>query len=266
MAPRSIAFRTAPAAKQRKVRLPPPRIDRSRGKVPMPLYVQLVTLFRRRIESGEWPVGRQIPSLDELAEGLSVARATVRHAIGFLESEGLIGRYRGRGTFVLKRPEVEVWLDIETDWNSLLQPVPNVKPDWLDCRVADTPPTPSHAGGRLAESYQFMRRLVRRDSIPYLVGISYVERSIFKALGKKGFDNSVPLRTLQRHQGDDIGRAEQTVRVGAADLEVAHLLDVPLNSPIVVVSRSVFNRADVLIYESEGLFRGDFVRIRVRLR
>ena len=67
--------------------------------VPVPIYAQLVTLFRRRIESGEWPVHHQMPTLESLVEELGVARATIRHAIGFLEREGLVGRYRGRGTF-----------------------------------------------------------------------------------------------------------------------------------------------------------------------
>ena len=73
----------------------------------MPIYVQLVTLFHRRIKSGEWPVGQQVPTLDDLTAEFGVARATIRYAIGFLEREGLIGRYRGRGTFVLKQPDIE---------------------------------------------------------------------------------------------------------------------------------------------------------------
>src|SRR5262245_22964068 len=91
----------------------------SAGEVRMPIYVQLVTLFHRRIGSGEWPVGHQVPTLDELTAQLGFARATIRHAIGFLESEGLIGRYRGRGTFVLKKPDVDVWHEIPTTWSQL---------------------------------------------------------------------------------------------------------------------------------------------------
>ena len=80
----------------------------------MPIYVQLVTLFHRRIKSGEWPVGQQVPTLDDLTAEFGVARATIRYAIGFLEREGLIGRYRGRGTFVLKQPDIEIWHEIPT--------------------------------------------------------------------------------------------------------------------------------------------------------
>jgi len=235
------------------------------GQLPTPIYVQLVTLFRRRIETGEWKIGHQIPSLDELAAELGVARATVRHAIGFLESEGLIGRYRGRGTFVLSTPKSEIWHDIPTDWSASVDQTSDIKMEWLECRAARQLPTPSHPGGKLAPAYQFMRRLHRRNGIPYLVGTTYVERSLFDRVGKKGF-NDAPFRVLQRVVDDQIGSAEQTIIVGTADLEIANHLDVPINSPIVILTRSVFDKNGVLIYESTGHHRGDLVRVRMKLR
>jgi DNA-binding GntR family transcriptional regulator len=72
-----------------------------------PIYVQLAGLFRRRIESGEWPVGSRIPTLDALALEFGVARATIRQTTGLLRQEGLVARYRGRGTIVRRRPQRE---------------------------------------------------------------------------------------------------------------------------------------------------------------
>jgi GntR family transcriptional regulator len=236
--------------------------------VPAPIYAQLITLFRRRIESGEWAVHQQMPTLESLVEELGVARATIRHAIGFLEREGLIGRYRGRGTFVLAKPESEVWHEIPTDWDSLTQAGRDrtIKVDWLACKPATNPPTPSHDGGTLAPGYQYMRRVHYRHGVPYFIGASYVEETAFKAIGKQGFGHTAPLRSLQVHLEGRIGRALQTINVGTADMETAKLLDVPLNSPIVILRRSVFDRDDVLVYESEGFHRSDFVRIRMNLR
>ena len=63
-------------------------------------YLQLATLFRRRVETGEWAVGSQIPTVDELAEECGVARLTIRQALDQLESDGIIQRFRAKGTFV----------------------------------------------------------------------------------------------------------------------------------------------------------------------
>ena len=45
------------------------------GRPGIARYVQLATLFRRRIETGEWRVGEQIPTLEQLVGALGVARA-----------------------------------------------------------------------------------------------------------------------------------------------------------------------------------------------
>ena len=45
----------------------------------------------------------QIPTVDELAEECGVARLTIRQALDQLESDGIIQRFRAKGTFVRKR-------------------------------------------------------------------------------------------------------------------------------------------------------------------
>src|SRR6476469_3899467 len=83
-------------------------------------YIQLASLFRRRIEAGDWPVAEQTPTVDDLAAECGVARATIRKALDMLEGEGLIERYRAKGTFVRQRPRQQLWCEVATDWSGLL--------------------------------------------------------------------------------------------------------------------------------------------------
>ena len=46
----------------------------------MPRYLQLSTLFRRHIVSGQWQNGQQIPTVEELSAQFSVARLQARLA------------------------------------------------------------------------------------------------------------------------------------------------------------------------------------------
>jgi GntR family transcriptional regulator len=63
-----------------------------------------------------------------------------------------------------------------------------------------------------------------------------------------------------------ISSARQTLTIGTADLEVARLLQVPLNSQVAEVRR-VFTTADrTVIYLGEVTYRGDFIRIDMDLR
>ena len=76
-----------------------------------PIYSQVATLFRRRIADGVWATGEQIPTIETLMSELGVARATVRHALQLLETDGLIDRRRGRGTYVTAVPHEAPMLD-----------------------------------------------------------------------------------------------------------------------------------------------------------
>ena len=47
----------------------------------IPLYVQIASAMRRRISTGVWAAGEQVPTLEALANEFKVARLTVRQAI-----------------------------------------------------------------------------------------------------------------------------------------------------------------------------------------
>ena len=67
----------------------------------VPKYRQLLNKLTASISSGEYPVGSQMPTETEVMMKFGVSRITVRNAMQHLESEGLIKRESGRGTFVL---------------------------------------------------------------------------------------------------------------------------------------------------------------------
>ena len=64
------------------------------------LYVQVYAIFLKKIESGEWRDGLQIPPEDELCRIYDVSKVTVREAIHELVRQGYLKRQQGKGTFV----------------------------------------------------------------------------------------------------------------------------------------------------------------------
>ena len=65
----------------------------------IPLYSQIVNIVKRNLSAGTLTAGELLPSETELCRAYNVSRSTVRQAIGILESEGLVVRKQGRGTF-----------------------------------------------------------------------------------------------------------------------------------------------------------------------
>lgn len=70
---------------------------------PVPVYVQIADHIAARIEAGELPPGRPIPSETSMRQEYGVARETVRHAVALLRERGLVYTVPMRGTFVGSR-------------------------------------------------------------------------------------------------------------------------------------------------------------------
>ena len=68
---------------------------------PTSVYVQLAAILRARIEAGEIPAGRALPSETTLMQEHGLARETVRKAVRVLRDAGLVQIVQGRGVYVL---------------------------------------------------------------------------------------------------------------------------------------------------------------------
>ncbi len=63
-------------------------------------YVALSNQIKSDIENGVYPKGSKLPSENEFTLSTGLSRQTVRQAISVLDSEGLVERSRGSGTYV----------------------------------------------------------------------------------------------------------------------------------------------------------------------
>jgi GntR family transcriptional regulator len=238
----------------------------SPGKGLPALYYLLADVFRRRIEDGVWPVGSQIPTLDELVAEFRAARATVRQALTIVEGEGLLSRHRGRGTFVLKRPNRDPIFRIGTKRMTLVGPRTSIKRELLDVEPNAGSFTPSHGGGTLAPSYGYFRRRHCIDGTPYVIRSGYLDSRLWQRLTLQQIRTLPLMRTLVNKLGAKFDRCEQTLTITTADYELAKLLKVHLNCPLAVLDRSVFDEDNVLVHETRGYYRGDLVKMSTILK
>src|SRR5262245_22052084 len=65
-----------------------------------PLYMQVRDALAERIATGHWRPGAAIANEGDLAREFGVSSGTMRKALDLLESEHLLTRRQGRGTFV----------------------------------------------------------------------------------------------------------------------------------------------------------------------
>jgi GntR family transcriptional regulator len=242
-----------------RARLPAPRPDVSR----VPRYLQVASTLRRRIQDGRWSVGDRIATLEELEREFNVARVTVRQAIELLQGEGLLKSHQGRGTFVTKAVAHDRWLQLATDWESLIAPIRDHVPELLPADAGIDPRIETD-DGTPAEAYVALRSIQRRDGKPYAYARVHVAGHIH-ARAPKAFGARVALAVLSEMKGLRIARAHQTVVVGAADLDAAQHLGIPLNAPTAEARCVVADADGVVIYIGEITYPGDYVKLNIEL-
>lgn len=65
-----------------------------------PLYLQVASEIQQRIDTGVYKKGEKMPTEHDLMKEYSISRVTVRKALNELESQNIIVRHQGKGTFV----------------------------------------------------------------------------------------------------------------------------------------------------------------------
>jgi GntR family transcriptional regulator len=224
-------------------------------------YSQLGTLFRRKVATGEWPVGEQIPTVDKLAEEYGVAKLTIRQALGLLEQDGLIDRFRAKGTFVKAQPASELWCEVHTDFTGMLTARKGATIEVLSERRQSALPQSDLHEGLAAPSYRALRRRHTRDGSAFLLADLYIDERLTRSIPKAAYESKTALRLISDVPGIEIATVRQTLTIGSADMEVSALLNVPLNAPVAFVERIAITAERTVALLTIGTYRGDVVRL-----
>ena len=227
-----------------------------------PLYVQIASLFRSRMRSGEWSIGSQLPTLDQLAKELSVARVTVKQAMDLLEAERLIWRRQGKGTFVTSHATSRHWLTVATDWRELVTLIEGTDSKLLESTDSTHNPPLMGDEGVLAEKYRFFRKLHSYEGEPHLVLEIYLDSAVYE-LAADDFDARPIIPVLNEIMEVKIGPVHQTLTIGTADPKIASHLKIDIGSPTVEVNRSIQNDHGTVIYLGHLTYRADSFRLEM---
>jgi GntR family transcriptional regulator len=234
--------------------------DRSR----IPLYIQVASVMRQRIDSKHWLPGQKISTLVELEREFQVARVTVRQAVDILCEEGLTHCRQGRGTFVSEKPPDRHWLKLATEWEVLIDQIKDNVPRRI--RVDNPPRLPDlRAGeGAPADEYKFLRSVQYNESAPYGIVNVHIARSVYDR-DPEAFLDHPALSVLASMRDLDVRHAHQTIVIGAADPQTADYLKIALGAPTAQCRCVVIDADGVAIYAADIIYRSDVVKLHIDL-
>jgi GntR family transcriptional regulator len=229
-----------------------------------PLYSRIAMLLRQRILGGQWAPQAQIPTIEGLMAEFGASRVTIRLALDMLERDGLIERFRGRGTFVTDRGEGLYRIRLGTSWRTLVEALEGTRPRLLETIDDVLPPGGEGLGCKLADSYSRLKRVHVRDNVAFAVMHVHLDRRWYQKAADR-FNHELIIPVLQSLEGLKIGHAHQSLSIGCAEPDVAAHLGVPIGVPVGMLRRVICDEDGVAVYVGDFTYRGDMIRMDVDL-
>lgn len=234
----------------------------------VPLYFQLVSIIKRGIKVGLIKTGDILPSEAELCANYNISRSTVRHAIGELESEGLVVRRRGKGTFIsepkLNRKMDEVYSFSKEMRNLGLEPSSKI----LDFQIISAQMDVS-INLELKEGSDRVYKLVRirlANDEPLLLETSYIPVNIVPNLTKEMLENDSLYKVISEQAGIVPFEAEESYESIILDKDSANLLTCKQNSSGFFIERKTRMQSGEVYELTQSIMRGDRTKFVIKLK
>lgn len=219
---------------------------------------QVYLVLRDRILSGAIACGAKLPTENDLAAVHGVSRVTVRRALGELSRERLIERRRSAGTRVVYRP---VLAPMTADISGMLASLADMgRRTTVKLLSFDYVPAEGAAAQALGvSSDQMLQRSVRVRSVdgqPFSYLTTFVPESVSLTFTRQELA-SRPLLDLLERAGVKVDHARQRISAGLAAPDVAAALDVRTGTPLIELTRIVYDQSGRGVEHLHALYRPD---------
>jgi GntR family transcriptional regulator len=208
-----------------------------------PLYLQVRDVLVHRILEGSWKPGATLPNETNLAQELGISIGTVRKALDLMETERIVTRRQGRGTFVNDFSQHALLFSsfVSRDGKQLV----GEKRAKRHSRGPASQEVAARLGIRPGEEVLTVDRVRFNSNRPFLSESCVLPVRHFPSLPDD--IGSYRLSALAQTNCLIVGRAEEAVAADVATAADSADLDMPEGTPILAIDRVIFSdRGDVL--------------------
>jgi GntR family histidine utilization transcriptional repressor len=225
-----------------------------------PLYGQIKATIAKRIRAAEWPADFQVPREEELATEFGASKLTVRRALRELQSEGMLIRIQGRGTFVIG-PKMQCAIFELSDVSEEIEDGGGVHTSEVISLSALLPGNPLSKMLPLPnDGVVFHSRILHKeDGTPIQLEDRFVNAEEAPDYLDQDFTRLTPHAYLLRET--EVTFVDNTIRAIRPDEESRIALQIDLGQPCLLLDRRTW-RGDVPVTRSRFLYPGDRYRLR----
>lgn len=234
---------------------------------PLPFYYQLKQILLTDLKDRQLPPGERLPGDHELCQTYDVSRTVVRQALAELETEGVIERVKGRGTFVAPQRTSErlvqsltgLFEDVEARGSQLRSVVRRNEVVPADEHVARTLQV------ALGDPVVVVERLRFVDDEPWVLVTAYLPHDLAPGLVDDDLTQQSLYTLLEQKYGVVLSHGERGVEAAVAGDALAHDLGIPAGGPVLVLRSVAWGSGPRPVEMFTAYHRGDRSRFEVSL-
>jgi GntR family transcriptional regulator len=223
--------------------------------------------LREEIVSGRWPSEHRVPSESALMKQYGVSRITVRQALAALESERLIFKVAGKGSFVAAQEKPFQELGRLQGFAEAMGAMGHETHN----RVLsfETTRADARVGGALGIGEGALITAIERvrylDRKPVSLDLTWVPARIGERLAREDLITSDIFILLEQQCRTPLGHAELSISAALADARTAKLLGLRRGAPVLAIERLTYTREGEPIDYERIYCRSDDFQYRMRL-
>jgi len=214
------------------------------------------------------PPGERMTSEPELAKQLGVSRATLREAMRTFETQGLIRRRQGSGTYVVgKVPVMDAGLEVLESLDTMARRMN------MAITVSDLHIEEAHADSDIAKELGVaegthlirVQRVIRTDSRPVAYLVDILPEAVLKISElPDSFSGSVLDFLIQR--GDTLGNSRATIGATNAPADVAKALEIQRDDVLLHFASQLHDANNKIVDYSVSYFIPGYFHFHVNRR
>ena len=217
---------------------------------------------------GSTPPGQRLLNEPELAKKMGVSRATLREAMRTFETQGIIRRRQGSGTYVVgKVPVIDAGLEVLESLDTMARrmnldiAISDLQIEQVDAEAE----TASGLGVSEGSSLTRIRRVIRADGRPAAYLIDILPESILTASDLPAdFSGSVLDFLLAR--GDKLAVSRAVISATNAPADVAKPLEIQRDDVLLVFTSQLSDSKGALVDYSKSYFIPGYFHFHVNRR
>jgi GntR family transcriptional regulator len=232
----------------------------------IPRHIQITQWLNDQIEDGHFKPDEKLPSENELAKKFDVSRVTIRRALQSLESEQVIYRCQGLGSFVSdsrKKHNLVKLTDFDEDMAQA-----GIEASSQVIRF-ETVESPQWLAGRLgiAEGQKVLQidRLRLGDGEPIAFDSTWLPLFYGQLLNKDDLSDRTIYSVLEDEYDIPVQKGCYRLSATSASGNLSKHLQVAPNTPLFLIERITYTIGEKAIYYQKRYYRNDQVMYEMTL-